>query len=426
MRDPVEEFKAYNRPLARRNPELLRYKVARMAQGTFSFYRGTFHLFARDVLDGLAGPLPLATGAGAELDLVGDIHSENFGTFEAEDGQVHYDANDFDETTHGRFGLDVCRLATSHFLAMLDRPGETLERAIHVTLAGLEAYVEAVRRLLKKGKDANYDVSESQPSSQAAVDALVRDSAAVKRPTFIGKLTVWEGGHRRIVRTADYYNVPAEERERALRLLAAYRKQFAKNAVRDGFFDVEDVCGRVSGIGSMGRLRYVILLAGKGSADARNVLLEFKEAQPSSYDVYRGRDQHAEALTQRAERVMTVQRQSQAASDPYMGWAVDGDLSFQARQRGPHDDRVKFARVSETEVEGPVQVQSSILARIHARSAMRAVGPTNPLAELEDAGTFCQRALAFALAYSDVARQDWKRFVGARAELERVEGWAGS
>src|SRR5947199_10005629 len=55
MRDPIAEFKEYNLALARRNPELLRYKVARMAEGPFPFYRGTFHLFARDVLAGLAG-----------------------------------------------------------------------------------------------------------------------------------------------------------------------------------------------------------------------------------------------------------------------------------------------------------------------------------------------------------------------------------
>src|SRR5262249_33905915 len=150
------EFKEYNRPLARRNPELLRYKVARMAAGPFPFYRGTFHLFARDVLGGVAGPLP--TGSGAELELVGDIHSENYGTFKAEDGLVHYDINDFDETTTGRFGLDACRLATSHVLAVQDRSGESLDRAVQLTLAGLRAYVEAVRRLLKKGKEPHLDV----------------------------------------------------------------------------------------------------------------------------------------------------------------------------------------------------------------------------------------------------------------------------
>src|SRR5262245_47967843 len=103
MRNPVEEFKAYNRRLAGRNPELLRYKVARMAAGPFAFYRGTFHLFSRDILDRSGDVPPELAGAGADLDLVGDVHSQNFGTFDAADGQVHYDFNDFDETTRGRF-----------------------------------------------------------------------------------------------------------------------------------------------------------------------------------------------------------------------------------------------------------------------------------------------------------------------------------
>jgi uncharacterized protein (DUF2252 family) len=425
MRDPLAEFKAYNRPFAQRNPELLRYKVARMAQGPFPFYRGTFHLFAQDILSDTVA-VPLLIGSGPELDLVGDVHSENYGTFQADDGEVHYDINDFDETTRGRFGLDVCRLATSHFLAVQERSGESLERAVQLTLSSLRAYVDTVKRLLKKGKELDLDVSESQPCGATPVDALVREAAAVKRPAFIAKLTEFANGHRRLIRTADYFNVPDTEREQALRLLADYRKRFQKTNVKDGFFDVEDVCGRVSGIGSMGRHRYVVLVAGKGSADARNVLLEFKESLPSAYDVERGRETEDTALAQRAERVVAVEEQSQAASDPYTGWAVDGRQSFQARQRGPHDERLKFAKLGAGVVEGAIRIQGSILARAHALSARRALGPTNPLAELEDPDAFCQRVLAFALGYADVVRRDWQQFVGARPDLERVESWAKS
>jgi uncharacterized protein DUF2252 len=72
------------------------------------------------------------------------------------------------------------------------------------------------------------------------------------------------------------------------------------------------------------------------------------------------------------------------------------------------------------------QIQAEVLARIHARSAGRAVGPANPLAELADPNAFCQRVLAFALSYADLVRADWTRFVGARAELDRVEEWMKS
>src|SRR5262245_34887881 len=105
MRDPVAEFQNYNLAFARRNPELLRLKVERMAASAFAFFRGTFHLFARDILDRIYEAAPRLGGAESELDLVGDIHSENYGTYQADDG-VHYDINDFDETTQGRLDFD--------------------------------------------------------------------------------------------------------------------------------------------------------------------------------------------------------------------------------------------------------------------------------------------------------------------------------
>src|SRR5690349_18909170 len=126
MRDPVQEFQAYNLAFARRNPELLRLKIERMAAGPFAFFRGTFHLFARDILDHFFDVGPGST-AGAELDVVGDLHSENFGTYQAEQG-VHYDVNDFDETTQGRPDFDVRRLATSLVLAAQEQ-GEGLADA---------------------------------------------------------------------------------------------------------------------------------------------------------------------------------------------------------------------------------------------------------------------------------------------------------
>jgi uncharacterized protein (DUF2252 family) len=397
VRDPIVEFMNYNRDFARRNPELLRLKVARMAEGPFAFFRGTFHLFARDVLS-MAGEIVLARSGdgGAELDLVGDIHSENYGTYKAADNVVHYDVNDFDETTRGRFDFDVSRLATSLFLAASER-GEVVDQAVLVLLAFLNSYTEAARRFIKKGKGPDVDVSETATCGCQPLDDLVRTGAAVKRADFIGKLTEMRDGGRRLVRSSRYFNLPDNERAQALRLLEDYRRRMPEPPNPD-YDTPEDVCGRVAGIGSMGRLRYVVLIAGKGSKDARNVLLEFKEARPSAYDLQRQRETTTEALAGRAERVITVQRQSQAASSPYLGFAVDGEASFQVREVGPAD----------------------------ARLDVKALKNSRQLAELEDAGSFCQRVLAFALAYADLTNRDWARFVGQRRELENVSGWAGN
>lgn len=419
-RDPIQEFMTFNRPFARRNPELLRFKVARMAEGPFAFFRGTFHLFARDVLDKNLQPLQLLKGDGLEMDLVGDIHSENYGTYKAADGVVHYDINDFDETTRGRFDFDVCRQATSLFLASREG-GESLARAVQVPLAFLATYIDTVHRLLKRGKDPEFDVSAAASCGCSPVDTLLASAAASKRPAFIARLTELRDGQRRLLRSMHYFNLPDDERAQAERLLTDYVRRHPQAKDIEGYYRIEDVCGRVSGIGSMGRLRYVVLVGGKGSAEGRNVLLEFKEARPSAYDLYRNRDTEASALVGRAERVIEMQRRSQAASSGHLGFAVDGPLSFQARELGPADARVDTAGMKGTEgLTCVARVQASILARTHARSAMRAVGPANPLAELADADAFSQRVLAFALGYADIARRDWTRFVGARAEIEDV------
>jgi uncharacterized protein (DUF2252 family) len=429
MRDPIAEFIEYNRPFARHNAELIRAKVSRMAASPFTFFRGTFHLFARDMIEHAVGG-PLLQWDGPEVDLVGDIHTENFGTYKA-DKDVHYDINDFDETTQGRFDFDVCRLAASWVLNLFDRGTAlnqdrlaTLGEATQIVLSFLKAYAETVRRLLKKGKDRNLDVSEKSPSGCPAVDELIAASAAKSRTDFIlKKMTEPSDGGRLIRRTANYFNLPEGEKQQALRLLADYVTRMPAPSQPD-YYTPLDVCGRIAGIGSMGRSRFVVLVHGKGNKEGRNVLLEFKQAMPSAYDLYRKRQADAEALKARAERVVAVQRQSQAACGNHLGFALEGGLSYQAREVSPHDDRVDVAgQKTLARVEGVAQVQAQVLARVHARAAARAVGPTNPLAEIEDPSSFATRVLAFALAYADLTTRDWKRFVGNRGDLENVSGW---
>ena len=424
MRDPIEEFMNYNRPFAQRRPDLRRLKVARMAESAFAFFRGTFHLFARDVIDRQNVSLALFSSSGAEMDLVGDLHSENYGTYKAADGLIHYDVNDFDETTQGRFDFDLCRLATSLVLASLERK-DPLDQAVQVALSALTTYTDTVIPALKKGRDLDYDLNEDSPGPYTPVSALLAAGAAAKRGAFIGRLTEMKNARRLIIRSPHYFNLSDAERDQAVRLLADYRKRLKHPVEVKDYYNVEDVCGRISGIGSMGRFRYAVLISGKGTADGRNVLIEFKEARPSAYDTCRNRDTTPEALVNRAERVISVQQLSQAAFSHHLGYAIDGAQSFQAREIGPGDARVDCRNLKSADLLQSVgRAQAAILARIHGRSARRAVGPTNPLAEFEDAAAFAQRVLAFALEYADLVRRDYVRFIGMRAEIENVSNWA--
>ena len=424
MRDALQEFMTFNRPFAKRNAELMKFKIVRMAENPFAFFRGTFHLFARDVLEHSMIPVPVMTSDGGEMDLVGDIHNENYGTCKAEDGLIHYDLNDFDETTRGRFDFDVCRLAVSTLLAAQERK-DTLENQIAAVLGGLSSYLQTVQGSLKKGKFSDLDIFEKNPGPADAVAQLIRQKTAVKRSQFIADLTEDKNGQRRIKRSLlKYFNLSDAEKSQAERLLGDFRTRWKNPPDKKDFFAIEDICGRISGIGSMGRYRYVVLISGKGREEKHDILLEFKEARPSALDTYRNRETSPLALLERAEKVVACARLSQAACSPYMGHAIDGELSFQVREISPHADRIDAKSLKPNSFIDVMKLQSAILARAHVRATTRVEGPTNPLPELADPERFRQRVLAFALAYADIVQRDWGRFVAARGDLENIGQWA--
>ena len=105
---------------ASRVPELVPLRYGRMLVSPFTFYRGAAYLMASD----LAG----APRTGLTVQLCGDAHLSNFGTFAAPDRRLVFSLNDFDETLPGPFEWDVKRLAASFAVAGRDRGFDDAQR----------------------------------------------------------------------------------------------------------------------------------------------------------------------------------------------------------------------------------------------------------------------------------------------------------
>ena len=75
---------------ASRVPELVPLRYTRMLVSPFTFYRGAAYLMASD----LAG----APRSGLTVQLCGDAHLSNFGSYAAPDRRLVFSLNDFDET----------------------------------------------------------------------------------------------------------------------------------------------------------------------------------------------------------------------------------------------------------------------------------------------------------------------------------------
>ena len=122
--------------LMRADPHAFRVKFRKMAAGPFAFYRGAAAVMAADLAD--------VPRTGLTVQLCGDAHLSNFGTFAAPDRRLVFSINDFDETLPGPFEWDVKRLVGS--LAVVGRTGGfTPPQRRTIELAAAQSYREAMR-----------------------------------------------------------------------------------------------------------------------------------------------------------------------------------------------------------------------------------------------------------------------------------------
>jgi uncharacterized protein (DUF2252 family) len=335
---------------------------------------------------------------------------------------VHFDVNDFDETTHGSFDFDCKRAAASLFLAAAQHRLNWLDTTASVAEFS-RSYCKQVAAFAKSEGQDRFGYSDKQLPDVPIVKRLICEAKESSRSEFIEKLTVAVGQHRKVNRSSRFFDLTATDRERCERLMADYLKRVAAEK-RDGhFYDVQDICGRVAGNGSLGRLRYAVLLQGGGSDGAKSVMLEIKEALPSAYDEERGREIGSEAAAQRAEHVIEMERRMQTASNRHLGYAVDGTASFQVREIGPRDRRLEWQESpGAAEYRDVAELYARLLAKCHAKAPGSTGKNESAAAVIAEAlhdrlEVFVKRITAFALAYSELVEDDHRCFVARRDQV---------
>src|SRR5256885_6084284 len=107
-----------------------------MLVSPFSFYRGAAAI--------MAGDLVRTPTSGLPVQLCGDAHLSNFGTYSSPDRELVFDINDFDETLPGPWEWDVKRLVASLAVGGRDRGFNNSERR-EVVLRTVCEYRAAMR-----------------------------------------------------------------------------------------------------------------------------------------------------------------------------------------------------------------------------------------------------------------------------------------
>lgn len=390
--------------------EALRRKLDALASGAFSFFRGTFHVMAADLLQ---GRVPGAAPSAPEGLIVGDLHLENFGTYRGASGELCFDVNDFDEVAPGPLDLDLKRLCTSAMLV----PG--IERGVRLAAATriAHAWAEGAERLGGRFPVAVWGVDKAEGWLQQ----LLREKGRRTRADLVAKAAPGKARRRfgedgdppRFAHAAKPWPVLVEA---ALDDYYEHLKQL-KADLPGKDWELVDVAYRFKGTGSLGRLRFAVLL-GKGE---ERMILEFKEAAQSAIDLARSRDV---PIIQRARVQTAAIRRMQGDPWPRVAGAHLGEIPVLVREIEPEEEKLGCARFAAA-VDGGGHEQLSaygrqcgeVLARLHCR-----VNAPNMLDAVWNPRLAADAAISFAQDYAAVVEADWSAFVKARSQVSQELG----
>ena len=385
----TREILAHN---AGRDPERLRLKFKHLRQNPFAFFRGTNHLFLRQ----LPRSHPLFRAPGALI--CGDLHLENFGTYKGDNRLCYFDINDFDEACLAPFTVEVVRFLTGVYLAA---PEFKLKRSDAAILA--RSFLRGYQSAVESGKPRWVE----RAIADGAIRVLLRRAMRRTRVSLLERYTRVRG-KQRAFRIDAVRMFAATNGER--KALARLCRRLAADGLQTSFFHLQDAARRVAGNGSLGIPRFIMLVTGRGSPNG-NFLLDLKFADASATARW-------SRLTQPdwssdAQRIVALQGTMQAISPALLSTVEFDGAHFVLKELQPLLDRLdlavlcgRFRRLNRV-----VETMGAVTAWAHLRGCGRHdAAPLHVLQAYAGKRTWHARADALARASAENLRNAWRSY----------------
>ncbi len=400
-----------------RLPELVPLRHARMAESSFTYYRGTAAVMAYD----------LATTPRTDIivQASGDAHLSNFGIFASPERVLVFDANDFDETLPAPWEWDVKRLAASIVIAGRSN-GFTAAQNRAATMGTVRSYREWMAQFAGLGLLKMWYSHITEADIMAAAEPLMEQqkigAARRARLTSIfskarGKdqlraasaLTTIADGRRVVLDdppVVSHVEIPGGP-EALRKVFEDYRATMAES--RREFLEryrFSDFALKVVGVGSVATRCFIMILEGRDENDP--LILQAKEATASVMEEHVGNS----TWTNHAERVVVGQRLMQATPDIFLGWTRGpGGRDYYLRQLWDMKGSVDTSTLQPPGMGFYGGLCAWALARAHARSG----DATAISSYLGTTDTFDGAIADFAETYADQNEKDHKAYVAAIA-----------
>jgi uncharacterized protein (DUF2252 family) len=389
-----ERIKTFN---SDRIPEYVALKYQQMAENAFRFFRGTCHLYYEDL--GGSKSLPAYPVSW----VCGDLHLENFGTYKGDNRLVYFDVNDFDEGLLAPVDWEVSRIVTSIFVGF-ESLGIKKKEA-----AGMAAFfLDVYSKTLAKGK-ARY---LEQETADGIVKTFLEKVALRKQKELIRQKT--EDGRNDSLRlrldSIRFFSIDKTLRKDLMAHLGQWMTNYP---LLKGRYQVLDACFRVAGTGSLGIKRYAFLL--KNNKDPKkHLLIDMKEAKPSSLQPYLGNPQPV--WPSEADRVVAIQDRMQNISPALLSTTTFGNEPYVVKELQPMADKIDFLVIRDRnkDIACVIEDMAFLTASAQLRSAGRqgAALPDELIAFGKD-GNWQKGVLEYAETYAGQVKKDYQEYFKA-------------
>lgn len=413
----IKSLLAYNKGIIENNPEGADLKFQKLLTSAFVFMRGTADLMYRDLYK--------TDGDKSMVLCMGDVHLENYGVMEKNDGSLLWGLNDFDEANFAPFTWDVKRGATSVILAARDSSRKerfSKKESKKMAKAFAAAYLQTVEERNEKKDFHNTLPKDDQP--ELLRDLLKKASEVNGEKWLRKKYLDPKSSTPRFKNTDEVVRVNMEGNDLEKQIQASIDEylQTLKNLGKEVPDEIKvwDLATKTgSGTGSIGLWRYYALVETTEKEASQLLILELKQERKSVLDPYV--DGGVLKFHSEGSRVAYAEHIQLPNANPFYGYTDFGKISYLVRERSPYKMRVDLADLtSYKDFKSYVEACGKTLALAHLQSdsVLRNVYPDFPEAILHSVNpdTFASDMSGFASKMARQIRRDWKYFKRSHAE----------
>lgn len=419
----VNEIYQYNHPFASQLPQELATKMQKMTakDSFFTFYRGTAHIFYRD-MQTLASSRFVNSSTSAVW-LEGDMHLENLGAIrDSKDNNV-FDTTDFDEGYLGPYVWDLRRMAVS-ILLVAKKNGLNSTDAEDVVRNFLDAYFNKMNDFKGSNDELSYRLESS--NTNGVVKDLIQKASQNSRSKFLKKYTVLNNSNNRLFKTASKLQpVSSSTYSDIAGAMGSYIASIPiSKRYNDSYYTLKDIRLKLgSGVGSLGKYRYYLLIEGPSSATDDDRILEMKQEGSSAVAIAAPGLLPSSAYgNQEGARVTITTKAMLSNLDPLVGYTTVSSIPFIMREKSPYQVDFDYKLLtSKSKFMDAMGYAGKVVAKNHAisdRDYDAAIIPVSVDKEVTDIVSgnkvvFKDEIFNFAVDYATQVEYDYTSFVDA-------------